>query len=57
MIAEVDVAYLDGTFFDEGEITFTGTQKIQAGPLREAAEARLRAERAHVAGHRYGADT
>ncbi|MEN8182516.1 MAG: class I adenylate-forming enzyme family protein [Myxococcota bacterium] len=40
-------------FFQPDELSFTGTQKIQLGPLREAALARLRAEGAEIAGHRY----
>jgi acyl-CoA synthetase (AMP-forming)/AMP-acid ligase II len=40
-------------FFREDELHFTGTQKIQLGPLREAALARLAAEGAEIAGHRY----
>ena len=41
-------------FFSEDEIAFTGNQKIQSGPLREAVLRRLRAERAVVAGFEYG---
>ena len=40
--------------FSPEELSFTGNQKIQVGPLREAALARLAAERAEIAGHRYG---
>ena len=38
----------------EDEITYTANQKVQAGPLREAALRRLAAEHADIAGHRYG---
>jgi acyl-CoA synthetase (AMP-forming)/AMP-acid ligase II len=41
-------------FFAEGEMAFTGNQKIQTGPLREAVLQRLRAERAVIAGFEYG---
>ena len=41
-------------FFSEDEIAFTGNQKIQSGPLREAVLRRLRAERAVIAGFEYG---
>jgi acyl-CoA synthetase (AMP-forming)/AMP-acid ligase II len=41
-------------FFSADEIAFTGTQKIQAGPLRTAALERLVAEDAEIEGHRYG---
>ncbi|MFN7954121.1 MAG: AMP-binding protein [bacterium] len=40
-------------FFDVDEVAMTGTQKIQAAPLREAALARLRAERAVIDGEAY----
>lgn len=33
--------------------SFTQNQKLQVGALREAALARLRAEGAEIAGHRY----
>ena len=42
-------------FFADDELEFTGTQKVQVGPLREAALARLAAEAAEIEGHRYGA--
>jgi acyl-CoA synthetase (AMP-forming)/AMP-acid ligase II len=42
-------------FFDPGQLELTGTQKIRVGPLREAALARLAAERAVIEGHAYGA--
>ena len=41
-------------FFEEGEIAFTGNQKIQTAPLRQAVLQRLRAERALIAGFEYG---
>ena len=41
-------------FFSEDEVAFTGNQKIQSGPLREAVLRRLRAERAVIAGFEYG---
>jgi fatty-acyl-CoA synthase len=40
-------------FFGADELSFTGTQKIQLGPLREAALRRLGDEGAEIAGHRY----
>jgi fatty-acyl-CoA synthase len=40
-------------FFRPDELAYTGNQKIQAGPLRDAALARLRAERVEIAGHVY----
>jgi fatty-acyl-CoA synthase len=39
--------------FEEGELAFTGNQKIQLGPLREAALTRLAAEGVEIDGHRY----
>jgi len=39
--------------FAEEELQYTGTQKIQVGPLREAALARLEREGAEVEGFRY----
>jgi acyl-CoA synthetase (AMP-forming)/AMP-acid ligase II len=39
--------------FSPEELSYTGNQKIQVGPLREAALARLAAEDAEIAGHRY----
>jgi len=41
-------------FFRPGELAYTGNQKIQLAPLRAAASARLAAEGAEIAGHRYG---
>jgi acyl-CoA synthetase (AMP-forming)/AMP-acid ligase II len=35
------------------EVTYTGSQKVQVDPLRERALARLAAESAEIAGHRY----
>jgi fatty-acyl-CoA synthase len=40
-------------FFAAEELAYTGNQKIQLGPLRSAALARLAAERAEIAGYRY----
>jgi fatty-acyl-CoA synthase len=40
-------------FFGESELAFTGNQKVQVAPLREAALARLEASGALVEGHRY----
>jgi fatty-acyl-CoA synthase len=40
-------------FFSADELEFTGNQKIQVGPLREKTLARLAAEGAEIAGHRY----
>ena len=42
-------------FFAPGELELTGNQKIRVGPLRNAALARLGAERAAIEGHTYGA--
>jgi len=42
-------------FFAAGELELTGNQKIRVGPLRDAALARLSAERAEIEGHVYGA--
>ena len=42
-------------FFEAEELSLTGNQKIQVGPLREAAEQRLRAEGAEIEGAQYGA--
>lgn len=39
--------------FARGEIALTQNQKLQLAPLREAARARLAAEGAEIAGHRY----
>jgi acyl-CoA synthetase (AMP-forming)/AMP-acid ligase II len=41
-------------FFRPDELAYTGNQKIQVGPLREAALARLAAGRVEIAGHVYG---
>ena len=40
--------------FAEREFSYTANQKVQLAPLREAALRRLEAERAEIAGHRYG---
>jgi acyl-CoA synthetase (AMP-forming)/AMP-acid ligase II len=40
-------------FFEEDELELTANEKIRVGPLREAALARLAAEDAEIAGHRY----
>jgi acyl-CoA synthetase (AMP-forming)/AMP-acid ligase II len=40
--------------FDPSELEFTGNQKLQTGPLREAALARLEAEQVTIEGHAYG---
>ncbi len=42
-------------FFRSEELSFTGNQKIQVGPLREAAQKRLEAETAVIDGYRYEA--
>jgi acyl-CoA synthetase (AMP-forming)/AMP-acid ligase II len=42
-------------FFEETDVAKTANHKIQAGAMREAAEARLRAEDAEIAGHHYTA--
>ncbi len=41
--------------FREGELSYTGNQKVQVAPLREAARKRLEDEGAVIDGHRYGA--
>ncbi len=41
-------------FFRADELSYTGNQKIQVAPLREAALRRLEAEGAEIEGHRYG---
>ena len=41
--------------FAAGELAYTGNQKVQVAPLREAARKRLAAEGAVIDGHRYGA--
>lgn len=40
--------------FDESEVTYTGTQKLQTGSLVGKALARLEADGAEIAGHCYG---
>jgi fatty-acyl-CoA synthase len=40
-------------FFSPGELAYTGNQKVQVAPLRDAALARLCAEGATIEGHRY----
>ena len=40
-------------FFETGELSFTANQKLQVGPLRELALARLQAEGAEIDGVRY----
>jgi acyl-CoA synthetase (AMP-forming)/AMP-acid ligase II len=40
-------------FFRSEELAYTGNQKIQVEPLRQAALRRLREERAEIQGHRY----
>jgi acyl-CoA synthetase (AMP-forming)/AMP-acid ligase II len=40
-------------FFDAAELAYTGSQKIQLGPLRDAALRRLEREGAEIAGYRY----
>jgi len=40
--------------FGEGEVEYTGNQKLQTAPLRDAARARLAADRTEIAGHVYG---
>ena len=42
-------------FFKEDELSFTGSAKIQVGPLREAAIARLKSENITIDDHNYGA--
>ena len=39
--------------FAADELSYTGNQKVQVDPLREAALARLRAEGTEIDGHRY----
>lgn len=39
--------------FDESEVEYTGSQKLQVAPLKEKAAARLAASGIEVAGHRY----
>lgn len=43
-------------FFGADELSYTGNQKIQVGPLREAALRRLVEEGAEIDGHIYGRD-
>jgi fatty-acyl-CoA synthase len=40
--------------FRADELAYTGNQKVQVAPLREAARKRLEAEGAVIDGHRYG---
>jgi acyl-CoA synthetase (AMP-forming)/AMP-acid ligase II len=40
-------------FFEPSELSFTGTAKLQAGPLREKALARLQRESVEIDGHTY----
>ena len=40
-------------FFEEQELVFTGNQKIQLGPLREAALRRLAEDEREIDGYRY----
>jgi fatty-acyl-CoA synthase len=40
--------------FAESELAWTGSQKVQLAPLREAALRRLAADGVEIAGHRYG---
>ena len=40
-------------FFRSEELAFTANQKVQTGPLREAALRRLEQERAVIDGHTY----
>jgi len=42
-------------YFGAEELTYTGNQKVQVTPLKQAALRRLEAEGAEIAGHRYGA--
>ncbi len=44
-------------FFRADELSYTGNQKIQYGPLRELALSRLRAEGAEIEGHVYRAES
>jgi acyl-CoA synthetase (AMP-forming)/AMP-acid ligase II len=39
---------------EPGEVSYTGSQKVQVEPLRERALARLAVERVEVAGYAYG---
>ena len=41
-------------YFAESELAYTANQKVQQGPLRDAALRRLVTERAEIAGHGYG---
>ena len=43
--------------FDESELSYTGNQKLQVGPLRDLAIARLEQAGASIDGHRYGGST
>ena len=44
-------------FFSDDEVSYTGNQKVQVEPLRQAALERLAAEGVEIDGHRYGATT
>ena len=39
--------------FRADELSYTGNQKVQVGPLREAALARLESDEVEIDGHRY----
>ena len=43
-------------FFRSDELSFTGNQKVQTAPLREAALRRLEQEGAEIDGYRFGED-
>lgn len=43
-------------FFRADELVYTGNQKVQIEPLRQAALRRLREERAEIQGHRFGTE-
>ena len=40
--------------FREEELSYTGNQKVQLEPLKQAVVERLEAGRVEIAGHRYG---
>jgi fatty-acyl-CoA synthase len=40
-------------FFRADELSYTGNQKVQVAPLKQAAQRRLEAEGAEIAGYRY----
>jgi hypothetical protein len=40
--------------FAASDLTYTGNQKVQVAPLRDAARKRLAEEAAVIDGHRYG---